>query len=101
MRDRRLNLRGLPRLDDETAIDALIEVRGIGRWTAEIYLLFALRRPDIWPVDDLAIVQGVRRLMDLPQAPDRKRLMQIGERWRPYRSIAARMLYTYYSNAPV
>jgi len=97
----RLDLRRLSRLDDEAAIAVLVQVRGIGRWTAEVYLLFALRRPDIWPVDDLAIVQGVRRLMNLPEPPDKKTLMEIGERWRPYRSIAARLIYNFYSNAPV
>ncbi|HKO09739.1 MAG TPA: DNA-3-methyladenine glycosylase 2 family protein, partial [Alphaproteobacteria bacterium] len=60
----------------------------------------ALRRPDIWPVDDLAVVVAVQRLKRLKERPDRKRMLAIAEPWRPWRSTAARLLWHYYRNAP-
>ncbi len=95
-----LDLRRLHRLDDEAAIEALTAVTGIGRWTAEIYLLFALRRPDIWPVDDLAVQVAVQRMKGFSSRPDRRRMAELGEPWRPWRSIVARLMWHYYRNAP-
>jgi DNA-3-methyladenine glycosylase II len=97
---RRLDLRHIHRLPDEEAIAAITSLKGLGRWSAEVYLLFALRRPDIWPVDDLAVVVAVQRLKRLKQRPDRKRMLAIAEPWRPWRSYAARLLWHYYRNAP-
>jgi DNA-3-methyladenine glycosylase II len=99
--DGRLDLDGLRRLDDEAAIGELIKARGIGRWTAEVYLLFALRRPDIWPVDDLAMVVALGRLRGEPERLSRAEMIAIGESWRPWRSAAARLLWHYYRRAPV
>lgn len=96
----RIDLDGLARLDDEAAIAELIKIKGIGRWSAEIYLLFSLKRPDIWPVDDLAVVVAVQRLKRLPERPDRAAMMEIGEPWRPWRSVAARLLWHYYRKTP-
>ncbi len=96
----RLDLDGLARLDDEAAIAELIKIKGIGRWSAEIYLLFSLKRPDVWPVDDLAVVVAVQRLKRLPERPDRAAMMEIGEPWRPWRSVAARLLWHYYRKTP-
>jgi DNA-3-methyladenine glycosylase II len=75
---------------DEEMIDRLTEVRGIGRWTAEMYLLFQLRRFDVWPVDDLGVRQGYALIWGLDAAPRPKELEGLGERFRPYRSIVAR-----------
>jgi DNA-3-methyladenine glycosylase II len=75
---------------DEEMIDRLTEVRGIGRWTAEMYLLFQLRRLDVWPVDDLGVRQGYGVIWGLDAAPRPKELEELGERFRPYRSIVAR-----------
>lgn len=100
VRDGHLRLKSIARMDDETAIEALVQIKGIGRWSAEIYLLFALRRPDLWPVDDLAIVEAVRRLKGLDERPTRAEMIDLGEAWRPWRSVAARMLWHYYNTVP-
>lgn len=90
----------LNRLDDEDVIAELTRLKGIGRWTAEIYLLFALNRPDVWPADDLAVVMAVKHLKGLKKRPDRKTMLEIGEAWRPWRSVAARLMWHYYRNSP-
>lgn len=97
---RRLDLARIHRMEDEEAIAAITELKGLGRWSAEVYLLFALQRPDIWPVDDLAVVVAVQRLKRLKERPDRKRMLAIAEPWRPWRSYAARLMWHYYRNAP-
>jgi len=97
----RLDIAGLPDLDDESALAALVAVPGIGRWTAEIYLLFALRRPDVWPADDLAVVKAVQAVKGLEARPDRKVMRRLGEAWRPHRSAAARLFWHYYRHAGV
>jgi DNA-3-methyladenine glycosylase II len=78
------------RLGDDELIAALSAVRGIGRWTAEMYLMFELRRLDVWPVDDLGVRQGYGSAWGLDQAPTAKELGPLGDRFRPYRSIVAR-----------
>jgi len=78
------------RLGDDELIAALVTVRGIGRWTAEMYLMFELRRLDVWPVDDLGVRQGYGLAWELEPPPTAKQLAPLGERFRPYRSIAAR-----------
>jgi DNA-3-methyladenine glycosylase II len=100
VRDGDLRLKSVARMDDESAIEALVKMKGIGRWSAEVYLLFALRRPDLWPVDDLAIVEAVRRLKGLEERPNRIEMLELGEAWRPWRSVAARMLWHYYNTVP-
>jgi DNA-3-methyladenine glycosylase II len=99
--DGRLDLAALPRFDDEAAIAAITSVKGLGRWSAEMYLLFALKRPDIWPCDDLAVAVAVQRLKGMRGRPDRKRMLRLAEPWRPFRSYAARLMWHYYSNAPL
>ena len=91
-----LDLDGLQTLDDETARTELTRVKGIGRWTADIYLLLALRRPDIWPVGDLALVTAVRQAMRLAALPESRQMEAIGAAWRPWRAVAARLLWHYY-----
>lgn len=83
-----LPLDALPQ-DDEEAIAYLTKVKGIGRWSAEIYLLFAEGRPDIWPAGDLAVQEGVGRLLGLPARPSEKEIREIAESWRPHRGAAA------------
>lgn len=75
--------------DDEEAIAMLTRVKGIGRWSAEIYLLFAEARADIWPAGDLAVQEAVKRIMGLSVRPSEKETRAIGENWRPYRGSAA------------
>jgi DNA-3-methyladenine glycosylase II len=83
----------LDALPDEDVIGQLTTVKGIGRWTAEMFLMFRLHRPDILPVGDLGIMTGVQRLYGLRKRPDAKRLLAIGEAWRPYRSVACWYLW--------
>ncbi|MGQ9611841.1 MAG: DNA-3-methyladenine glycosylase family protein [Chloroflexus sp.] len=88
-----LDLNLLPTLDDETAITHLMTVKGIGRWTAEIYLMFALERLDVLPAADLGLRDAVRLIYDQPRLPKPQELRTFGERWRPYRSIACWYLW--------
>ncbi len=83
-----LDLQRLAELDDETIIQQLVAVKGIGRWTAEMILIFSLGRPDVLPVDDLGFVEGVRVAYELPVRPTRKEMLARGELWRPYRTFA-------------
>ena len=91
-----LRLAGLTRLDDERARAALTAVKGIGPWTADVYLLVALRRPDLWPVGDLALVKAIQTVKRLPERPDATRLTALAEPWRPLRSVAVRLLWHQY-----
>ncbi len=96
--DGRLAIAKLRRLDDEAAIAALSAVKGIGRWSAEVFLLFSLQRPDVMPAQDLALMVAAQRLKRLKERPTPKQLLKIAETWRPYRSYGARMLWHYYRN---
>src|SRR5204862_2012571 len=91
--DGRLSLDELDTLPDEAVIERLTEVKGFGRWTAEMFLMFRLHRPDVLPVGDLGIVNAVKKLYRLRKTPDSKRLLKIGEAWRPYRSVACWYLW--------
>jgi DNA-3-methyladenine glycosylase II len=83
-------LRRGSRMSDEEIIARLVTVRGIGRWTAEMYLMFELRRLDVWPVDDLGVRQGYGVAWSLDPAPTPRELQPLGDRFRPYRSVVAR-----------
>ena len=91
-----LDLDGLAALEDEQVRARLMDLKGIGRWSADIYLLMALRRADIWPRSDLALVNAVTRLKGLAQPPTPAEFEQIGEAWRPWRSVAARLAWFEY-----
>lgn len=84
--------------DDEEAIAALTRIKGIGRWSAEIYLLFAEGREDIWPAGDLAVQVGMGKLLDLPDRPSEKETRELAEPWRPHRGAAAVFIWHYYQN---
>src|SRR5262249_29280277 len=96
--DGRISLPKLRKMDDEAAIASLSSVKGIGRWSAEVFLLFSLNRPDVMPARDLALMVAAQRLKRLKSRPDPKKLLKISEPWRPFRSYAARMLWHYYRN---
>lgn len=83
----------LRRMDDEEIIERLTEVRGIGRWTVEMLLIFRLGRPDVLPVGDFAVRKGFALVYGLKELPKPKELVQYGERWRPYRSVASWYLW--------
>lgn len=91
-----LDLHSLP-ADDEEAIAQLVRIKGIGRWSAEIYLLFAEGRPDIWPAGDLAIQIEVGRILGLPERPSEKATRALAEAWRPHRGAAAIMAWHHYN----
>jgi DNA-3-methyladenine glycosylase II len=81
--------RALIRMSDDEIITRLTAVRGIGRWTVEMLLLFDLGRPDVWPVDDYGVRKGFAKTFGRRKLPTPKQLMKLGEKWRPYRSVAA------------
>jgi DNA-3-methyladenine glycosylase II len=89
----RLDIDGLAVRSDEEARSALLAQIGIGPWTADCYLLAALRRPDVWPVGDRALQVAVAEVKRLPAVPGAVELLDLGERWRPWRSVAARLLW--------
>ena len=93
VQDGSLPLQTLDAMDDEDVIVALTQVKGIGRWTAEMFLMFRLHRPDVLPVDDLGIVKAVQKAYGLRKTPSADRLNKIGEAWRPYRSVACWYLW--------
>ncbi|MFQ5954655.1 MAG: DNA-3-methyladenine glycosylase family protein [Kiloniellales bacterium] len=111
---RGIDLARIASQDDQAAIAALMTLKGIGRWSAEIYLLSALGRPafaeaelrlragrpDVWPADDLALMVAVQRLKRLDERPTRAVMERIAEPWRPWRSVAARLLWHYYRHGP-
>lgn len=92
-----LDFHALP-ADDEEAIALLTRIKGIGRWSAEIYLLFAEVRPDIWPAGDLAVQEGVKRLLDLPERPAEKATRQLATSWAPQRGSMAIFTWHFYAN---
>ena len=94
--DKRLRLAQLSRMSDTDAKAALLELKGIGSWSADIYLLMALGRPDIWPANDLALAIAITKLRQLTSRPNSNQLAEMAEGWRPFRSVAARMLWQYY-----
>ncbi|GAB4342405.1 MAG: DNA-3-methyladenine glycosylase [Calditrichia bacterium] len=91
-----LNLKRLPLLPDEEIRRSLQKIPGIGPWTAEIYLLMALRRQDVWPTHDLALATAARDLFQLASRPTTDELLALAETWRPYRAVAARFLWHFY-----
>jgi DNA-3-methyladenine glycosylase II len=99
--DGSLNLAALDALDDDAVIEALTQVKGIGRWTAEMFLMFRLHRPDVLPVGDLGIVKAVQKAYRLRKVPTPDRLRRLGEPWRPYRSVACWYLWASLDNAPL
>jgi DNA-3-methyladenine glycosylase II len=88
-----LPLEALPLMDDDEVIAAITKVKGLGRWSAEMFLMFRLRRPDVLPVDDLGIVNAIHRAYGLRQRPKADRIRKIGEAWRPYRTVACWYLW--------
>ncbi|MEW6251720.1 MAG: DNA-3-methyladenine glycosylase 2 family protein [Planctomycetota bacterium] len=90
---RRLTAARLRRMSDEEVIDAVTQLKGVGRWTAEMLLIFCLERPDVWPVDDLGVRLAVAKLLGLPTTPAAREIVTVAEAWRPYRSVATWYLW--------
>ncbi len=95
-----LDLEGLKRMDDDQARKELIKITGIGRWTSDIYLLMALRRPNIWPIGDLALAAAVQRVKGLETLPSSKELEDLSLAWEPWRAVAARIFWHHYLSTP-
>jgi DNA-3-methyladenine glycosylase II len=95
-----LRLDALNTMADEDVVAALTEVKGIGRWTAEMFLMFRLQRPDVLPVGDLGIVNAIKKQYGLRKTPTPARMIKLGESWRPYRSIACWYLWASLDNKP-
>jgi len=87
--DGRLDLHSLDGHPDEEVLARITAVKGLGRWSAEMFLMFRLNRPDIFPVDDLGIVKGMQKLFGMKRRPKPRTMLRLAEPWRPYRSIAA------------
>ncbi|HVM78655.1 MAG TPA: DNA-3-methyladenine glycosylase 2 family protein [Stellaceae bacterium] len=94
--ERRFSPATLARLDDEAAMSAITALKGFGPWSAEVFLLFALGRPDVWPADDLALRIAVQWMHDMRERPTGRELRALGEAWRPWRSVAACILWQFY-----
>jgi DNA-3-methyladenine glycosylase II len=97
----RFDVEGLESLDDSEAIAAISSLRGFGRWSAEIYLMFSLNRPDIFPADDLALLIALARLKGLSEKPKPKVAREMIEHWSPWRSVGSLFLWRYYRGAPM
>lgn len=95
--DGTLDLESLPRLSAEDAHAALVRVKGIGPWTADVYLLTCLGHGDAWPAGDIALQAAAQDALALPARPDAKAMTAIAERWRPHRAGAARLLWAHYA----
>jgi DNA-3-methyladenine glycosylase II len=98
---KKIDLAALEALSDEEVVAALVTVKGIGRWSAEMFLIFRLLRPDVLPVGDLGIVTAIQKAYKLRKRPTPDRMQKIGEAWRPYRSIASWYLWRSLDNEPV
>lgn len=98
--DGRLNINALPKLSDQAVIEQLIKLRGIGVWSAEIYAMFSLGRRDIFPADDLALQEALRRLKGLETRPTGKQARDLVALWSPWRSVGSIFLWKYYRGAP-
>ena len=88
-----LNIHHLPDLQDEEVITELVKVKGIGRWTAEMFLIFCLRREDVIPLDDLGVKKAIQKLYNLSKLPTHEYMLEVSSRWKPYRSIATWYLW--------
>lgn len=91
-----LDLDGLHAMDDSSARLELMKMKGIGPWTADIYLLMALLRPDVWPAGDIALATAIQQVKGLPSRPDEEAVELFAEKWRPWRAVAARVLWHSY-----
>lgn len=98
--DGTLPLHALHELSDEDVIEAIVKVKGLGRWSAEMFLMFRLHRPDVLPVDDLGIVVAIQRLYGLRKRPAPPRIRKIGAVWAPYRTVASWFLWRSLENTP-
>jgi DNA-3-methyladenine glycosylase II len=98
--ERRIVFEALAALDDEAVVATLTQAKGIGRWTAEIYMMFALGRPDVMPANDLGLIVAAQHLLKLRKRPEPERLLKLSRPWRPWRSVASLFLWHFRRNMP-
>lgn len=98
--EKRIVFEALPELDDDQVVAMLTQAKGIGRWTAEIYMMFALGRPDVMPANDLGLIVAVQSLFGLRKRPAPEKLLKMANAWRPWRTVAALFLWHYRHNMP-
>ena len=96
-----LVLHGLPELSDEDAVAVITSIKGFGEWSAHMYLMFSLGRPDIWPVGDLAVREGFKRIQGLEERPSAGKLKPMGDDFRPYRSALAMLCWRFCTAEPL
>ena len=99
--EKKINLNSWNKMSDEEIILDLTQIKGIGRWTAEMFLIFNLCRSDIFPLDDIGMIRGLCKLYDIPYPTDKEILIQISEKWKPYRSVATWYLWRSLDPIPV
>lgn len=96
----RFEVDALRKMSDEVAREELMSLKGVGRWTADIYLLMVLRRADVWPSGDLALAKAAQEVKGLAETPSPEDLEEVGSAWRPWRAVAARLLWHHYLSRP-
>ena len=96
-----LSLTALPELSDDEAIAAITDIKGFGEWSAHMYLMFSLGRPDIWPVGDLAVREGFKRIQGLKERPTAAQLKPLGDLYRPQRSALALLCWRFCTAEPL
>lgn len=99
--ERKFDFEQLEKLEDEQAIKQIVALRGFGRWSAEVYLLFSLHRQDIFPADDLALQRALQQLKNLKERPSPSNARRLVEHWSPWRSVGSLFLWHYYKAMPV
>ncbi len=100
IKDKRLRLEEFEKLPDEEIRSTLIEMKGIGNWTIDVYLMFVLQRADIFPAGDLAAVNALKRAKKLTKDTSRDEVLKVAERWKPYRTVATMLLWHHYLSSP-
>ncbi len=93
-----LDLTALPKMEIEEVKSELMKIKGIGNWTSDIYLLMVLKRPDVWPSGDLALAVAIQKIKNLDNRPNNDEMKEISKNWKPWRAVAARMLWHFYLN---
>tara|TARA_B100001094_G_C18187732_1_gene804986 strand:+ start:2676 stop:3311 length:636 start_codon:yes stop_codon:yes gene_type:complete len=99
--EKKINLNSWTKMSDEEIIQDLTQIKGIGRWTAEMFLIFNLCRSDIFPLDDIGMIRGLCKLHNIPYPPKKETLIKIGKKWKPYRSVATWYLWRSLDPIPV
>jgi DNA-3-methyladenine glycosylase II len=101
IKNNELDLAALETLSDDKVREKLIALKGIGNWTADVYLMFVLRKTDIYPIGDIAAVNALKRAKRLPKDADKTLVLEIAEQWKPYRTVATMILWHHYLSAPI